>query len=108
VIILRPDVRWGEEYTWAGAQVVTLTDSPATVDVIARAAIRARTRQAQKSASWVEAGPGSRLHGGDRVLDSRASSQPRGSTHRARSRAMWAGGPPNPDAADPVPLRKRR
>ena len=47
-------------------------------------------------ASWVEAGPGIRLHTAMASSNSRASSQPRRSTHSWRSSRMCAGGPPNP------------
>ena len=55
-----------------------------------------RSRQAQKMASWVEAGPGSRLVAATPSSNSAADSHSRRSTHRPRSRAMCAGGPPNP------------
>jgi len=57
---------------------------------------RPRTRHAQKIASSVEAGPGSRLHAAIASSNSAASSHPRLSTHSRRSSAMCAGGPPNP------------
>src|SRR5215217_7394765 len=47
-------------------------------------------------ASWVDAGPGSRLHAATASSKSRASSQRRRSTHSSRSSAMWVGGPPKP------------
>ncbi len=43
VIILRPDLPWPAETEWKGAQVVTLTDPAAAIEVIARAATRALT-----------------------------------------------------------------
>ena len=55
-----------------------------------------RRRQAQKMASWVEAGPGRRLVAAIPSSNSVAVSHRRSSTHRRRSRAMWAGGPPKP------------
>ena len=55
-----------------------------------------RRRQAHRMASWVEAGPGQQVGGGDPVLELLGDSQPRRSTHSARSSAMWAGGPPKP------------
>ena len=55
-----------------------------------------RTRQPQKIASWVEAGPGRRLQAAIASSNSRGSSQRRRSTHSSRSSAMWAGGPPKP------------
>ena len=58
--------------------------------------IRPRRRQAQKIASWVEAGPGSRLQAAIASSNSGGASQPRRSTQSRRSSAMWAGGPPNP------------
>ena len=54
------------------------------------------SRQAQKIASWVEAGPGSRFVTEIPSSNSSADSQPRLLTHSSRSSAMWAGGPPNP------------
>ena len=57
---------------------------------------RPRTRQAQKIASWVEAGPGSRLQAAIASSNSRASSHFFRSTHSSRSSLMWVGGPPNP------------
>ena len=57
---------------------------------------RPRTRHAQKIASSVDAGPGSRLQAAIASSNSAASSQPRPSTHSRRSSAMCAGGPPNP------------
>ena len=57
---------------------------------------RPRSRQAQKMANCVEAGPGSRLQTAIASSNSRASSQPRRSTHNWRSSRIWAGGPPNP------------
>ena len=55
-----------------------------------------RSRQAQKMASCVEAGPGRRLVVAMPSSNSLASIHPRSSTHIRRSRAMWVGGPPNP------------
>ena len=45
VIILRPDdpFPWHEQHEWKDAQVITLTDPAATIEVIARAATRALT-----------------------------------------------------------------
>ena len=57
---------------------------------------RPRTRQAQKMASWVEAGPGSRLQAPMASSNSCASSHCLRSTHSRRSSAMCAGGPPKP------------
>jgi hypothetical protein len=47
-------------------------------------------------ASWVEAGPGSRLQAAMPSVNSSSDSQPRRCTHNRRSSAMWAGGPPKP------------
>ena len=55
-----------------------------------------RTRQAQKMASSVEAGPGSRLQAPMASSNSCASSHCLRSTHSWRSSAMCAGGPPKP------------
>ena len=54
------------------------------------------SRQAQKIASWVDAGPGSRFMAATPSSNSVAVIQPRRCTHNWRSRAMCAGGPPNP------------
>src|SRR4051812_23838217 len=55
-----------------------------------------RTRQAVKIASWVEAGPGSRLQAAIASSTSSAESHARRSTTSSRRSAMCAGGPPNP------------
>ena len=55
-----------------------------------------RNRQAQKMASWVEAGPGSRLVAAMPCSNSSAVSHCRSVTHSLLSRLMWAGGPPKP------------
>jgi hypothetical protein len=65
-----------------------------------------RTRHAQKIASWVDAGPGSRLHAAIASSNSSASSHPWRSTHSRRSSAMCAGGPPNP--VTPIRPHSRR
>ena len=62
----------------------------------ASAPTRPRTRQAQKMASSVEAGPGSRLHAAMASSNSCASTHRLRSTHSCRSSAMCAGGPPKP------------
>src|SRR5436190_2260772 len=54
------------------------------------------TRQAEKMASCVDAGPGSRLHAAIASSKSCALSHRRRSMHRSRNKAMWAGGPPKP------------
>ena len=54
------------------------------------------TRQAEKIASWVEAGPGSRLHAAIASSNSCAVNHCSRSTQSWRSNAMWAGGPPKP------------
>ena len=43
VIILRPDTSWARAAGWKDAQVITLTDPAATIEVIASAAARALT-----------------------------------------------------------------
>ena len=53
-------------------------------------------RHAQKTASCVEAGPGSRLVAAIASSNSSPSSQRRRSTQSSRSSAMCAGGPPKP------------
>ena len=55
-----------------------------------------RSRQAQKIANWVDAGPGRRFVAATPSSNSLAASQWRSSTQRRRSREMWAGGPPKP------------
>src|ERR1022692_416009 len=55
-----------------------------------------RSFQAQKIASWVEAGPGIRLAAARPSSNSRADSHRLLSTHRVRSSTICAGGPPNP------------
>ena len=55
-----------------------------------------RSRQAQKMASWVEAGPGSRLQAASPSSKSSGGSHCWSVTHSLRSSAMCAGGPPNP------------
>jgi hypothetical protein len=65
-----------------------------------------RTRHAQKIASSVDAGPGSRLHAAIASSNSAASSHSRWSTHSLRSSAMCAGGPPNP--VTPIRPHSRR
>ena len=75
-----------------------MTISPGTMNAAppTRAPSRPRSRQAQKIASCVEAGPGSTLQTAIASSNSRASSQPRRSTHSCRSSLICAGGPPNP------------
>jgi hypothetical protein len=60
------------------------------------APVAPRRRHAQKIASCVEAGPGSRFVVATPSSNSSASSHWRLSTHRRRRSAMWAGGPPKP------------
>ncbi len=55
-----------------------------------------RRRQAQKMASCVDAGPGSRLVAAIASSNSAADSQRLRSTHSSRSSAICAGGPPKP------------
>ena len=57
---------------------------------------RPRTRQAQKIASCVEAGPGSRLQAAIASSNSTEVSHCLRPTHRSRSNLIWAGGPPKP------------
>ena len=57
---------------------------------------RPRTRHAQKIASWVDAGPGSRLQAARASSNSAGASHLRRSTHSARNSEMCAGGPPKP------------
>ena len=61
-----------------------------------RAPAGPRSRQAQKMASWVDAGPGSRFVVAMASSNSFASIHCRSSTQRRRSNAIWVGGPPNP------------
>ena len=65
---------------------------------------RPRTRHAQKMASSVEAGPGSRLQAAIASSSSAASSQPSRSTHSRRSSAMRGGRAAEPGDPDPAPL----
>ncbi len=53
-------------------------------------------RQAQKIASWVDAGPGRRLVVATASSNSTEPSQPCCSTQSSRNMLMWVGGPPNP------------
>ena len=55
-----------------------------------------RSRHAQKIASCVDVGPGSRLVAAMPSSNSSGRSQCRSSTHIRRSSAMCAGGPPKP------------
>jgi hypothetical protein len=55
-----------------------------------------RSRHAQKIASWVEAGPGSRLVAAMPSSNSSAVSHPSSVTHSRRSSRMCVGGPPKP------------
>src|SRR5258708_7171414 len=64
-----------------------------------------RSRQAHKMASWVEAGPGSRLVAAIPSSKSASVSHRRSCTHSLRSNAMWVGGPPKP--MQPIPPHSR-
>ena len=55
-----------------------------------------RSRHAQKIASWLDAGPGSRFVAAMPSSNSGSDNQARSRTHSARSIAMCVGGPPNP------------
>ncbi len=61
-----------------------------------RAPRQPRSRQAQKMANCVDAGPGSRLQAAMPSSNSLGVIHSRSTTHSFRSRAMWVGGPPNP------------
>ena len=61
-----------------------------------RAPRQPRSRQAQKMANCVDAGPGSRLQAAMPSSNSPGVIHSRSTTHSFRSRAMWVGGPPNP------------
>ncbi len=61
-----------------------------------RAPAQPRSRHAQRMASCVDAGPGSRLQAAMPSSNSVADIHSRSSTHSLRRRAMWVGGPPNP------------
>ena len=80
------------------AESARIIASPGTMKQMPpmRAPTRPRRRQAQKIASWVEAGPGSRLVAEIPSSNSCALNQWRSSTQSFRSSAMWAGGPPKP------------
>ncbi len=69
----------------------TMKHSPPTI-----APATPASRHAQKIASWVDAGPGSKFVAAMPSSNSSAVSQDRRCTQSWRSRAMWAGGPPNP------------
>ncbi len=75
-----------------------MTISPGTINAAppTSAPTRPRSRQAQKIASCVDAGPGIRLQTAIASSNSRASIQPRFSTTSCRSSRICAGGPPNP------------
>ena len=57
---------------------------------------RPRSRQAQKIASWVEAGPGKRFVAAIPSSNSVSEIHPRSVTQSLRNSAMWVGGPPKP------------
>ncbi len=63
------------------------------------------SRQAQKIASWVEAGPGSSDVAAMPSSNSASDSQEFCWTQSRRSSAMWAGGPPKP--VTPIRLHSR-
>src|ERR1700678_2263852 len=93
-----PSTHNGGECLMKRAARARITMRPGTMNAAppARAPRRPRTRHAQKIASWVEAGPGSRLQALIASSNSVASSHCSRSTHSLRSSAMCAGGPPNP------------
>ena len=65
---------------------------------------RPRTRQAQKIASWVEAGPGSRLQAATASSNSCASSHLRSSHAQLAQQGDVRGRAAEADAADAAPL----
>src|SRR5690242_2177517 len=93
-----PSTHNGGDPVKNSAASAKMTISPGTMNAAppASAPGRPRSRHAQKIASWVEAGPGSRLQAAIASSKSCASSHPRRSTHSSRSSLMWVGGPPNP------------
>src|SRR5215472_3548810 len=102
-----PSTHSGGEPARYSAAKARITIRPGTMNAIPPASAPARpwTRQAQKIASSVEAGPGSRLQAAIASSNSCAEIQPRRSTHSCRSSAMCAGGPPNP--MQPMRLHSR-
>jgi hypothetical protein len=75
-----------------------MTIKPGTMNAVppTTAPRRPRTRQAQKIDSWVDAGPGSRLHAAIASSNSTAAIHRLRSTQSSRSSLMWVGGPPKP------------
>ena len=73
-----------------------------------RAPARPRSRQAQKMASWVEAGPGIRLQTAMASSNSRASSQPLPLDAQLTQQPDVRGRPAEADTADPAPLPQHR
>ena len=93
-----PLIQRGGEPERKSAASARIRSSPGTMKQAppTSAPMRPRSRQAQKIASWVDAGPGRRLQAAIASSNSRGSSQLRRSTQSWRRRAMWAGGPPKP------------
>ena len=75
-----------------------MTTSPGTMKHIppTRPPTGPRRRQAQKMASWVDIGPGSRLAAAMPCSNSSSEIHCLFSTQRSRSMATCVGGPPNP------------
>ena len=94
-----PRTHSGGELARNSADRARMTIRPGTMNAAPpiSAPSRPRSRQAQKMASWVEAGPGSRLQAAMASSNSRRV-QPALALARtaARSSLMCAGGPPNP------------
>ena len=67
-----------------------------------------RTRHAQKIASSVDAGPGSRLHAAIASSNSAASSHPRGLDAQLAQQRDVRRRPAEPDDPDPAPLPQDR
>ena len=64
------------------------------------------TDHADKIASWVDAGPGNRLHAATASSNSEESSHSLRSTQRSRSNAMCVGGAAEANASNPPPLHQ--
>ena len=83
-----------------------ITTRPGTMNAAppASAPGRPRTRQAQKIASWVEAGPGQQVARGDRVLELPGVQPPLVVHAQLAQQRDVRGRAAEPDAADPPPL----
>ena len=73
-----------------------------------RAPARLRSRQAQKMASWVEAGPGHQVADGDGVLELAGVQPAPALDAQLAQQPDVRGRPAEPDAADPAPFPQNR